>query len=68
MRKSRIPLVFVIEYTLEARMQIVLLSDGPLIKRIKNLIWTIKTELKRRQAFSESQCAPGQWYSSGQEL
>ena len=52
--RLRVPLVFVIEYTLETRLQIILLSKAPPIKRFKSLIWSVQAEMRRRRAFASA--------------
>jgi glycosyltransferase involved in cell wall biosynthesis len=49
-----VPVCFIIEYTLETRLQILALSDGSLYAKAKSLIWHLKTEGQRRRAFSKS--------------
>lgn len=54
-RRLGVPLVFTIEYTLQTRLEIISLSDAPLLKRTKSMAWTLKSELERRQAFRHAQ-------------
>src|SRR5690242_10108946 len=49
-----VPVCYVIEYILETRLQIILLSDASLIRKAKSIIWTILAEQKRRHAFALS--------------
>ncbi len=53
-RTLGIPLAFVIEYTLETRLQIIALSEAPPIKRLKSMMWTIQSELRRLRAFTRA--------------
>ena len=53
-RRLGIPLVFTIEYILETRLQIISLSETPWIKKLKSMVWTIKSELARRRAFVQA--------------
>lgn len=53
-RMLHVPLVFVIENILETRLQIIALSDLPLINRLWSMAWAIKTELVRRRAFARA--------------
>ncbi|MDP1025751.1 glycosyltransferase [Sphingomonas sp. KR1UV-12] len=48
------PVVFIIEYTLATRLQITRLSMGVGLRAAKSLVWTIKTELRRRRTFRRS--------------
>jgi colanic acid/amylovoran biosynthesis glycosyltransferase len=50
-RTLAIPLIFVIEYTLETRLKIIALSETPPLKRLKSMVWAIRTEIYRRRAF-----------------
>jgi glycosyltransferase involved in cell wall biosynthesis len=50
-RAHEIPLAYVIEYIPETRLQIIALSDAPVVKRLKSVVWTIQSEVRRRQAF-----------------
>ena len=49
-RSLDLPLVYSIEYILETRLQVIALSGVPLIKRLKSMLWAVKTELARRAA------------------
>ena len=49
-----VPVCFVIEYTLQTRLQILGLSEGSLIPKVKSFLWTLAMERKRRRAFSRS--------------
>ena len=49
-----VPVCFVIEYILQTRLQIIDLSDAPLIPKVKSLLWTVMMERKRRSAFARS--------------
>ena len=50
-KRLGVRLVFGIEYVLRARLWTIALSDLPLFKRLKSMVWSIKTELTRRRAF-----------------
>jgi colanic acid/amylovoran biosynthesis glycosyltransferase len=49
-RALGLPLVYSIEYILETRLEIIALSDAPLLKRLKSMVWTLKAEFARRAA------------------
>jgi colanic acid/amylovoran biosynthesis glycosyltransferase len=49
-----VPVCFIIEYTLETRLQILALSDASLFAKAKSLLWHLKTEGLRRRAFSRA--------------
>jgi colanic acid/amylovoran biosynthesis glycosyltransferase len=49
-----VPVCFVIEYVLPTRLQIVSLSEAPLVPKLKSWLWTLFMERKRRRAFSRS--------------
>jgi colanic acid/amylovoran biosynthesis glycosyltransferase len=53
-RKLGVAVIFVIEYTLETRLKIIALSEAPLVKRLKSMVWTVKSELGRRRAFASA--------------
>lgn len=53
-RALGVPLAFVIENILETRLQIIALSDAPVMQRLKSLVWTLQSELKRLRAFKEA--------------
>ena len=53
-RKLGVAVIFVIEYTLETRLKIIALSDASLVKRLKSMVWTVKSELGRRRAFASA--------------
>jgi colanic acid/amylovoran biosynthesis glycosyltransferase len=55
-KRLGIPICFVIEYILETRLQILALSEMPLLSRAKSFLWNLVTERERRRAFS---CATG---------
>jgi glycosyltransferase involved in cell wall biosynthesis len=46
--------VFIIEYTLATRLQIVALESPSLVQSIKSGLWTIATEASRRRAFKQA--------------
>ena len=53
-RTLGVPVIFAIEYILEARLEIIALSEAPLVSRLKSMVWTIKSELDRRRAFFQA--------------
>ncbi|WP_420383829.1 glycosyltransferase [Novosphingobium sp.] len=47
---TRTKVVFIIEYTLATRLRIILIDHGVNFQALKSMIWTLKTEIKRRTA------------------
>ncbi len=48
------PVVFIIEYTLKTRLRIIAIEQGRSLAALKNAVWTILTERRRRAAFARS--------------
>ncbi len=48
------PVVFIIEYTLKTRLRIIAIEQGRSLAALKNAVWTILTERRRRRAFAGS--------------
>lgn len=44
--------IYIIEYIIETRFQIIMMSEVSAWQKIKSIVWTLLTELKRRKAFS----------------
>ncbi len=49
-----VPVVFIIEYTLKTRLRIIAIEQGRSLAALKNAVWTILTERRRRRAFAGS--------------
>ncbi len=48
------PVVFIIEYTLKTRLRIIAIEQGRSLAALKNMVWTVLTERRRRHAFARS--------------
>lgn len=53
-RAQRVPLVYVIENTLDTRLRILAVEGGPLAARVKSAAWHGLTEIRRRSAFRQA--------------